>query len=88
MVLSADVQACGIEAHFETVTKTDEGIACEALTALDALEQKTRVERRQLGKSRNRRVQIPCDVEWRFQKLSLGKRKNPSRWVPEMGSGS
>jgi hypothetical protein len=88
MVFDTDVQAVGIEAHLEAVPESDEGIAGEALTALDALEQETWIERTQLGKSRDGRVQIPCDVEWRLQKMSLGKRKNPSRCVPEMGSGS
>jgi len=88
MVLLADVQAVDIEAHLQAVTKPYEGITRQAFTALDALEQETRVERTQLGESRDGRVQIPCNVEWRLQKMFLGKRKNPSRCVPEMGSGS
>jgi hypothetical protein len=51
MMLLADVQAVGIEAHLQAVTKPYEGITRQAFTALDALEQETRVERTQLGKS-------------------------------------
>src|SRR5690606_291482 len=39
----------------------------QPFAALHAFEQEARLERGQLGERRYRRVQVPCDVEWRFQ---------------------
>ena len=85
----ADVQARGIQPHFETIAESDERIARQPFAALDALEQESRAKRRELQIRRHRRIEIGCNVErWlhavpeRFE----SPQKNPSpsagrRWV-------
>jgi hypothetical protein len=77
--LAADDETVQVQPDLQAIAEADEGIPREAFTALDALEQEMRPERRQLGVGRDGRVQVTCDVEWRFQN-SLCERtiKNPS----------
>jgi len=88
VALVADEQAVGGEPDFEPVAEADERVARQPLPALDAFQQETRVEGAQFREGRNGRVQVPCDVERCFQNVFLKATKNPSRFAPEMGSGS
>ncbi len=80
IVVAADGQRPRVEAHLQPIAEADERVAREPLAALDALEQEAGLERGELGEGRDRRVQITCDVEWRFQMHFLETTKNPSRW--------
>ena len=53
----------GIEAHFETIAESDERIARQPLSALDAFEQESRPKRRELQIGRHRRIEIGCNVK-------------------------
>jgi hypothetical protein len=52
-----------IQPHFQAIAKADEGVARQPLAALDALEQKARLERLELQIGRDWRVQVCGDVE-------------------------
>jgi hypothetical protein len=86
---SADQQPGGIQTHFETIAKADEGIARQPLSAFHALQEKPRVERRQLEIGRHRRIQISGNVKrWLhvFSAANFQDNKKPitvyeRRWV-------
>ncbi len=78
-------EAAGVELDVERVAEADERIAAEPFAALDAFEQESRPERRKLQVRRDRCVEIARDVEWWFHFSHAIK--NPSRCVPETGSG-
>src|SRR6266404_8319892 len=63
LMLRADRKARAIEPHLQRVAETDERVTREPLAALDALEQKARLERGELHERRHRRVQITGYVE-------------------------
>ena len=95
--LATDHEAVAIETNLEAVAETNERVARQALTPLDALEQETRRKARQLHKRRDRRVEITRNIEWRFQrslqyrqtqygKKHAGKKKPIPGVIPEMGS--
>ena len=60
---AADGEAVAIQLHLQAIAETDERVARQALPALDALQQETRLERRQFQIGRNRRIQVGGDVE-------------------------
>ena len=76
--LVAEHERLLIEPYLQHVAETNEGITPDALPALDALEQETRLERREFGERRHRSVEIAGNVERR-----LHNNKKP---IPE-GSG-
>ena len=83
-----DVQPRGLQAHFQAVAESDEGIACQPLSPLDALQQESRPKGRQLQIGRHRRIEIGCDVKrWLHAFLQISRTtKNPPpalrrRWV-------
>jgi hypothetical protein len=89
--VGTDCEGPRIQAHFQAVAKTNEGVARQPLTALDAFQQEARLECGQLGKRRNRRVQVTCNIKWRFQiplpSTRISDNKKPIPVWPEMGSG-
>jgi hypothetical protein len=88
VALVAHRKAFGRQPDLETLAEADERVARQPLSALDAFQQETRIERSQLREGRNRRIQVSSDVERCFQSVFLKATKNPSRFAPEMGSGS
>src|SRR5262249_30643560 len=60
--LGTDAQPGVVEPHLEPIAEADEGVASEALAALDALEQEARRERAELHERRDRRVEGTGDV--------------------------
>src|SRR5690606_34195884 len=72
----------------QRLAEAEKGVAGEALRALDAFEQKTRLERRELDERRYRRVEIGRDVE-RGLHVALvsrsAKTKNPVSDSAETG---
>ena len=60
---AVDRKSPAVEPDFEAVAEADERIAREPHAALDALQQEARTEWPQLQVSRNRRVEVCCDVE-------------------------
>jgi hypothetical protein len=60
---TAQVPALCIDAQFQTIAEPDEGVARQPLAALDAFQQESRPEGRQLQVRRNRRVQIRCNIK-------------------------
>ncbi len=69
--LGADAEAIAVQLDLETVAEADEGIAAEALTAFDALQQEAGLEGRELHERRNRRVEIARDVKVRLHAVIL-----------------
>jgi hypothetical protein len=69
-VIVADGQRARVQAHLKTVAEADEGITRQTLPALDAFEQEARLEGGELGERRNRRIEVTCNVEGRFQMRS------------------
>src|SRR6185437_1027018 len=65
--LCSDREPLAVEANLEAIAKTNERIASQALAPFDALEKEAWPERGQLHECRDRRVEITCDVERRFQ---------------------
>ncbi len=61
---TAQVVAGRIDAQFEAIAEPDEGVARQPLAALDAFQQESGPEGRQLQIRRNRRVQIRCNIKW------------------------
>jgi hypothetical protein len=88
MALGAQRQALAGEFYLEAVTEADEGKAREPLATLDALQEEARIESSQFREGRDWRIEVACDVERSFQNVTLEAIKNPSRFAPEMGSGS
>jgi hypothetical protein len=93
--LAAQHEPIAIQLHFEAIAEADERIACEPLAALDAFQQKARLERGELHERRDRRVEVPGDVEMRLHAVVLPQitryaqtTKNPPPGSPEMGSGA
>src|ERR1700733_1114513 len=87
-MLPPDTQARGVQAHLQAIAESDEGVARQPLTPLDAFEQESRPERRELEISRHRRIEIGCNVKRRLHVRIriLRTIKNPPpalrrRWV-------
>src|SRR2546421_414573 len=73
VTLRADHQARAVEPHLQRVAETDERVTREPLAALDALEQKARLERGELHERRHRRVEITGYVEGGLQRCRTPK---------------
>src|SRR5690606_20543502 len=69
--LAVDGQTALVETHLQAISEADEGITRQPLAAHDALEQKARAKRLELEIRRDGRIQVSCNVEWRFQSKLL-----------------
>src|SRR5688500_10295374 len=69
--VGTETEAIPVEFHLETIAETDEGVAGEALSTFDALQEETGLERRELHERRNRRVEITRDVKVRLHAVNL-----------------
>ena len=76
---AVDGETALVEPHLGAIAEADEGIAREALAALDALQQEARLERLELEIRRHRRVQVGSNVEWRFQAAAPRQRPRCAR---------
>ena len=81
-VNSADVKSGAIQANLQAIAESDEGIACQALPAFNALQQESRLERRQLEIGRHRRIQVGRDVKRWFHELSTAKLEDNKKPIP------
>jgi hypothetical protein len=80
----ADVQAGGVQPHFQAVAEPDERIASQSLAAFHAFQQESGTKRRKLQVRRHRCIQVCGNVERRLHGVGaiLGhqwaSKKNPS----------
>src|SRR5579863_9591985 len=75
--LSVETQTRSIQLQLEPRAESDERVTTQPLAALDTLEQEIGLERGKLHERRHRRIEIPRDVEWRFQHSTAPIIKKP-----------